>query len=54
MPLPPPAGFPRIIPDTVGRDDGGWDDRKVAVGDDRILKVRRLLHLFCSWLICRE
>jgi hypothetical protein len=50
VPLPPPGGFPRFIPETVLRDDESWEDLGTVVDEARILKVRRfyllLLRLF--------
>lgn len=46
VPLPPPGKFPRVIPDTVERDDeswddGSWEDVGIVVDEERVLQVRR-------------
>ena len=53
VPLPPPGGFPRFIPETVMRDDESWEDLGTVVDEARILKGEAflLVAFVCSWLI---
>jgi hypothetical protein len=47
VPLPPPRGFPRFVPETVMRDDESWEDVGMVVDEGRILRVRRFFFACC-------